>query len=49
MYTFSELSVLIEAVGTLIDEYGESPDRVALLERLRADRDRLRADIERCR
>lgn len=49
MFTLAELRLLIEAVGTLIAEYGESPERCGLLERLRAERDRLVAEIEGAR
>lgn len=38
MFTIAELDILIEGVGTLIAEYGDRPERVALEERLRAIR-----------
>lgn len=47
MFTIEELEILIDAVGTLIAEYGERPERVALHERLRAEREARRAEIAR--
>jgi hypothetical protein len=38
MFSIEELEILIEGVGTLIAEYGDRPERVVLLERLRAIR-----------
>ncbi len=37
MFTIAELELLIEALGTLIAEYGVRPERTALYERLRAE------------
>lgn len=47
MFTIADLDLLIEAVGTLIAEYGERPERVEMLERLRSDRERLRVERDR--
>jgi hypothetical protein len=49
MFTLAELRLLIEGLETLMLEYGESPERVALRERLRAELARLRAELESLR
>jgi hypothetical protein len=49
MFTLAELELLIEGLGTLISEYGDRPERVALLERLVAERARRREEIEALR
>lgn len=46
MFTLAEIRLLIEALETLMLEYGETPERVALLERLKAERESRRAEIE---
>lgn len=40
MFTLAEIRLLIEGLGTLIAEYGERPERVELLARLEAERER---------
>jgi hypothetical protein len=47
MFTIAELSMMIEALEALEMEYREIPERRALIERLRAAREALRA--EACR
>ena len=47
MLTISELKILISALGDLDVEYGERPERSALLAKLREARDRLIAEAER--
>jgi hypothetical protein len=47
VFTIAELDILIEGVGTLIAEYGDRPERVALLARLEAERAMRRAEAER--
>lgn len=49
MLTLAEIKLLIEAVATLMAEYGETPERVALEEKLREHRKVLLAEIERYR
>lgn len=43
--TLEDLTLLIEALGTLIAEYGDRPNRTVLMERLEAERASRRADI----
>ena len=47
MFTLAEIRLLIEALETMSWEYGERPEREALIERLRAERERRIAEIER--
>lgn len=49
MFTIEELEIMVEAVGTLIAEYGDRPDRVALYTRLVAEREARRAELARPR
>jgi hypothetical protein len=49
MFTLAEIRVLIEALGTLCSEYGETPERAELLARLVAERVRRVAEIEASR
>jgi hypothetical protein len=46
MFTLAEIRLLIEAVDTLTIEYGDTPERIALLAHLRDERDRHIAEIE---
>ena len=45
MFTLAELDILMEAVGTLIAEYGERPERLRLQDKLRELRDERRAEL----
>lgn len=45
MFTLAELRELVEALGTLIAEYGETPVRRDLHERMRAELARRREEI----
>lgn len=45
MFTLAEVRLMIEAIGTLMAEYGETPDRLALDARLRIECDRRVAEI----
>ena len=49
MFTLGEIRILIGALETLELEYGERPERTALLDRLYEGRDRLAAEIEAAR
>lgn len=49
MFTLAEIRLLIEALGTLMAEYGERPEPLALMERLRAMREERIAEIESAR
>lgn len=46
MFTLKEIRLLLEAVETLVMEYGETPERRDMVERLRAERDRRVAEID---
>lgn len=43
--TLDDVDLLIEALGTLIAEYGERPNRTVLMDRLQAERASRLADI----
>lgn len=49
MFTLEELNELISAVETMSLEYRETPERVALVAKLRGMRDAMKAEIERHR
>jgi hypothetical protein len=49
MFTLAEIELLIEGLGTLIAEYGDTAERTELLERLRWERIRRREEIDSMR
>ena len=49
MFTLAEIRILIEGLGTLSAEYGETPELRELLDRLYAERERRIAEIEAAR
>lgn len=49
MFTLPDLRILIEGLGTLMAEYGETPERLELQGRLYDERDRRIAELEQFR
>jgi hypothetical protein len=49
MFTLKEIRLLMEGIDTLISEYGQTPERLALFDKLRTERDSRLAEIEEYR